>query len=85
MFINFRRVTILLYVVDGAVSVPCSLIKTLAGSTFPSVISTFLATLNIIPMDTQVNKKELPPILTKGSVTPVTGTMFTETAILAKA
>jgi hypothetical protein len=52
---------------------------------FPSNCSTFLATLNIKPMAQQVNKKELPPILTNGSVTPVTGTKFTFTAIFATA
>ncbi len=47
------------------------------------VASTFLATLNMIPIARQVNKKLLPPILTSGSVTPVTGNKFTVTAIFA--
>ena len=50
---------------------------------FPSSCSTFRATLKIIPIDKQVNKKLLPPILTNGSVTPVTGNKFTFTAMLA--
>jgi len=45
--------------------------------------STFLATLKIIPIDKQVNKKLLPPILTSGNVTPVFGKAFTATPILA--
>ena len=49
---------------------------------FPSR-STFLATLKIIPMDKQVNMKLVPPILTNGNVTPVTGNKFTVTAIFA--
>ena len=51
----------------------------------PSSCSTFLATLRMIPIDKQVNKKLLPPILTNGSVTPVTGKRFTFTAIFAMA
>ena len=38
-----------------------------------------------MPMARQVNKNELPPILIKGKVTPVTGNKFTFTAILANA
>ena len=50
-----------------------------------SSCSTFLATLKIIPMDKQVNRKLLPPMLTSGSVTPVFGNAFTATPILANA
>jgi hypothetical protein len=39
----------------------------------------------MIPIARHVNKKLLPPILTNGSVTPVTGKRFTLTAILATA
>jgi hypothetical protein len=56
-----------------------------SGGALPSICSTFLATLKIIPMAPQVNRNELPPMLTSGSVTPVTGTRFTFTAILATA
>jgi hypothetical protein len=59
--------------------------SSITAGIFPSVISTFLATLKIMPMDAQVNKNELQPILTNGNVTPVTGTIFTLTAILAMA
>jgi hypothetical protein len=37
----------------------------------------------MIPIAKQVNKNELPPILTNGSVTPVTGNKLTLTAMLA--
>src|SRR5882757_7859973 len=47
--------------------------------------STLRATLRMMPMARQVNKKELPPILTSGRVTPVTGNRFTFTAIFANA
>ncbi len=50
---------------------------------FPSNCSTFLATLNMIPMAAQVKRKEVPPILIYGSVTPVTGVRFTFTAMFA--
>ena len=36
-----------------------------------------------MPIAKHVNKNELPPILTNGSVTPVTGNKFTFTAIFA--
>src|SRR5262249_21806441 len=49
----------------------------------PSNFSTFLATLNMMPIAKQVNRNELPPILINGSVTPVTGNKFTLTAIFA--
>ncbi len=39
----------------------------------------------MIPIARHVNKNELPPILTSGSVTPVTGNKFTFTAILISA
>ena len=48
----------------------------------PSNCSTFLDTLNIIPIDKHVNKKLLPPMLTNGNVTPVLGNTFTFTPIL---
>ena len=48
---------------------------------FPSICSTFRATLKIIPMAKQVNHKLLPPMLTNGNVTPVVGNRFTFTAI----
>src|SRR3984893_10714360 len=54
-------------------------------SFLPSNCSTFLATLRMIPIARQVNKKELPPILTSGKVTPVTGNKFTFTAIFTSA
>src|SRR5690606_10662559 len=47
--------------------------------------STFLDTLKIIPIARHVNRKLDPPMLTSGSVTPVTGKRFTVTAILEKA
>ena len=37
----------------------------------------------IIPIDKQVNKKLLPPILMSGRVTPVFGNRFTFTPIFA--
>src|SRR6185437_1634789 len=51
----------------------------------PSLASAFRATLRMMPMARQVNKNELPPILTSGSVTPVTGNKLTVTAIFARA
>ena len=51
----------------------------------PSNFSTLLATLNIIPIEQHVKMNELPPMLTKGNVTPVTGTKFTFTAMFATA
>jgi hypothetical protein len=39
----------------------------------------------MIPIDKQVNKNELPPMLISGKVTPVTGNKFTATAILINA
>ncbi len=54
-----------------------------AATALPSCISTFLDTLNMIPIAKQVNKKLLPPILTNGNVTPVFGNTFTLTPILA--
>jgi hypothetical protein len=56
-----------------------------SSGALPSNCSTFLATLNINPREQQVKINELPPMLIKGKVTPVTGTMFTVTAILATA
>ena len=56
---------------------------TMAAS--PSRDSTFLATLKIIPIETQVNKNELPPIEINGKVTPVTGSKLTLTAIFVSA
>ena len=47
--------------------------------------SMYLLTLIIIPNAILVNKTDVPPILTNGIVSPVTGTRFTETAILANA
>ena len=54
---------------------------TAAAAAFPSDCSTFLATLKIIPMERQVNMKLVPPMLTSGRVTPVTGNRLTVTAI----
>jgi hypothetical protein len=39
----------------------------------------------MIPNEIQLNKKDVPPMLTNGSVKPVTGTRCRETAILANA
>ena len=39
----------------------------------------------MIPKEIQVNKTDVPPILIIGKVKPVTGTKFTDTAILINA
>ena len=45
----------------------------------------YFETDNIMPNEIHVNIKLVPPILIIGKVKPVTGTRWTETAILAKA
>ena len=62
-------------------------LTTFSLSTFalPSICSTFLATLNIIPIAKHVKIKLVPPMLTNGKVTPVTGNKLTVTAIFATA
>ena len=46
------------------------------GDIYSATDSMYLLTLRIIPKATQVNNKEVPPILISGRVKPVTGSTF---------